>query len=82
MSFHYSAENIRVDDNHMLRARLQRADGEWNDSELDLNNCIGNDNGMPSDCCTYAHLLTRHNRLLPLGWPGLRWLRRERLLLH
>jgi hypothetical protein len=46
MSFHYSAEDIRVDDGHMLRARLQRADGEWNDSEIDLNNYIGNDNGM------------------------------------
>jgi hypothetical protein len=45
MSFHYSADNIRVDDGHMLRARLQRADGEWNDSEIDLNNHIGNDNG-------------------------------------
>ncbi|KAH7359683.1 Cyanovirin-N [Pyrenochaeta sp. MPI-SDFR-AT-0127] len=45
MTFHYSAEDIRVDDGHILRARLQRADGEWNDSEIDLNNHIGNDNG-------------------------------------
>ncbi|KAH3962143.1 hypothetical protein HBI25_218840 [Parastagonospora nodorum] len=45
MTFHYSAEDIRVDDGHILRARLQRADGEYNDAELDLNNHIGNDNG-------------------------------------
>ncbi|OAL51445.1 Cyanovirin-N [Pyrenochaeta sp. DS3sAY3a] len=45
MTFHHSAEDIRIDDGHILRARLQRADGEWNDSEIDLNNHIGNDNG-------------------------------------
>ncbi|KAL1645310.1 hypothetical protein SLS61_008380 [Didymella pomorum] len=45
MSFHYSAQDIRVDDGHILRARLQQADGEWNDSEIDLNDFIGNDNG-------------------------------------
>ncbi|KAF9741144.1 hypothetical protein PMIN06_005569 [Paraphaeosphaeria minitans] len=47
MTFHYSAEegSIRIDDNHILRARLQRADGEWQDAEIDLNNHIGNDNG-------------------------------------
>ncbi|KZM21876.1 hypothetical protein ST47_g6994 [Ascochyta rabiei] len=61
MSFHYSAEDIRIEDGHILKARLQRADGDWNDSgelttlnicssantheEIDLNNHIGNDNG-------------------------------------
>lgn len=47
MTFHYSAEDIRVDDGHILRARLQRGDGEWQDAEIDLNNHIGNDNGIP-----------------------------------
>lgn len=48
MSFHYTAEegSIRVEDNHILRARLQRADGEWQDAEIDLNQYIGNENGM------------------------------------
>jgi hypothetical protein len=46
MGFHYSAEDIRIDDGHILRARLQKADGEWNDAEIDLNNHIGNDNGI------------------------------------
>ncbi|EUC43135.1 hypothetical protein COCMIDRAFT_38868 [Bipolaris oryzae ATCC 44560] len=45
MTFYHTAENIRIEDGHILRARLQRADGEWNDSEIDLNSCIGNDNG-------------------------------------
>lgn len=46
MSFHYSAEDIRVEDNHILKARLQRADGEWQDSEINLNDFLGNDNGQ------------------------------------
>ncbi|KAG9196017.1 hypothetical protein G6011_01138 [Alternaria panax] len=45
MTFYYTAENIRIDDGHVLRARLQRADGEWNDAEIDLNQHIGNENG-------------------------------------
>lgn len=45
MTFHYSAEDIRVDDGHILRARLQRGDGEWNDAEIDLDQHLGNDNG-------------------------------------
>jgi len=45
MPFHHSAEDIRIDDGHMLRARLQTVGGEWNDAEVDLNNHIGNDNG-------------------------------------
>ncbi|EFQ93700.1 hypothetical protein CFE70_001556 [Pyrenophora teres f. teres 0-1] len=45
MTFYHTAENIRIDDGHMLRARLQTADGDWNDSEIDLNQCVGNDNG-------------------------------------
>ncbi|EMD92524.1 hypothetical protein COCC4DRAFT_37967 [Bipolaris maydis ATCC 48331] len=45
MSFYYTAENIRIEDGHILRARLQTADGNWNDSEIDLNSFIGNDNG-------------------------------------
>jgi hypothetical protein len=45
MSFHYSAQDIRVDDGHILRARLQRGDGEYTDAEIDLNDHIGADNG-------------------------------------
>ncbi|KAI4611851.1 uncharacterized protein J4E87_010353 [Alternaria ethzedia] len=45
MTFYHTAEDIRIEDNHVLKARLQTAEGEWNDAEIDLNTCIGNDNG-------------------------------------
>jgi len=45
MSFAQSAENIRVDDGHILRARLRNGNGDFVDAEIDLNNVIGNDCG-------------------------------------
>jgi len=45
MSFHASAENIRVDDGHMLRAALRNGNGDLVDSEIDLNGFIGNSDG-------------------------------------
>ncbi|TDZ34327.1 Cyanovirin-N-like protein [Colletotrichum trifolii] len=45
MSFHASAQEIRVDDGHILRAQLANGDGEWNDVEVNLNDFLGNDNG-------------------------------------
>ncbi|EMD67444.1 hypothetical protein GGP41_007340 [Bipolaris sorokiniana] len=44
MTFYHSAEDIRIEGS-VLKARLRTAGGEWNDSEIDLNSCIGNDNG-------------------------------------
>ncbi|CAG8949288.1 hypothetical protein HYFRA_00004913 [Hymenoscyphus fraxineus] len=45
MSFHSTAQDIRVDDNHILRARLQNNNGDWVDAEMDLNTCLANNNG-------------------------------------
>lgn len=45
MGFQHSAQDVRVDDGHILRARLQRGDGEWNDAEIDLDNFVGNVDG-------------------------------------
>ncbi|KAF6818380.1 cyanovirin-n family protein [Colletotrichum plurivorum] len=45
MSFHASAQNIRVDDGHILRAELANGDGEWQETEVNLNDFIGNNNG-------------------------------------
>jgi hypothetical protein len=45
MSFALSAQETRLDDGHILRARLQKADGEWVDAEINLNDVIGNDDG-------------------------------------
>jgi hypothetical protein len=53
MTFHYSAEDIRVDDGHILRARLQKGDGEWEDAEIDLDQFIGNVDGMLHSYSSY-----------------------------
>ena len=45
MSFHASAHDIRVDDGHILRARLTNGNGDSVDAEIDLNQIIGNNNG-------------------------------------
>lgn len=45
MSFFDTARDVRLEDGHMLRASLQRVDGEWQDAEINLNDHIGNDNG-------------------------------------
>ncbi|PBP22193.1 CVNH domain-containing protein [Diplocarpon rosae] len=42
MSFHASAQDVRVEDNHILKATLFKADGETVEAELDLNNCFTN----------------------------------------
>lgn len=45
MSFHQSAEDVRVDDGHILRARIPNANGDMVDAECDLDQCLGNNNG-------------------------------------
>jgi hypothetical protein len=44
-NFHESAEEIHVDDGHVLKAVLNNVDGEGCEAEFDLNEIIGNDNG-------------------------------------
>ncbi|KAJ5181253.1 Cyanovirin-N [Penicillium cf. griseofulvum] len=45
MSFHASASNIELEDGHILKATLRTEDGEEQESTIDLNDHIGNDNG-------------------------------------
>ncbi|KAJ5165568.1 Cyanovirin-N, partial [Penicillium coprophilum] len=45
MSFHASASNIELEDGHILKAVLRNEDGDEEESTLDLNDHIGNDNG-------------------------------------
>lgn len=45
--FHASAEDIHLDDGHILKARLINSDGEHVDAEVDLNDFIGNVDGTP-----------------------------------
>lgn len=51
MSFHASAQDIRVDEGHILRARLNNGGGDFVDAELDLNNVIGNNDGKFHPSC-------------------------------
>ena len=45
MSFNITAQNMRVDNGHILKARLKEANGNEVDAEIDLNSIIGNNNG-------------------------------------
>ncbi|KAJ5352836.1 Cyanovirin-N [Penicillium brevicompactum] len=45
MSFHASASKIELEDDHILKATLRNEDGDEDDSTLDLNEIIGNDDG-------------------------------------
>ncbi len=45
-NFHKSAENVRMEDSHILAADLHDPhDNKLNHTTLDLNHCIGNVNG-------------------------------------
>lgn len=45
MSFHHSAEDIRIDDKHFLRASLRNENGDLVEAEFDLDTVIGNSEG-------------------------------------
>lgn len=45
MSFHLTAQDIRVEDHHYLVGELQNEDGKFNQSSIDLDEFLGNDNG-------------------------------------
>lgn len=46
-NFHHTAEgdSIRIEEGRFLHCRIAREDGEYVDAHMDLNCCIGNDNG-------------------------------------
>ncbi|KAL2196677.1 CVNH domain-containing protein [Corynascus similis CBS 632.67] len=46
MSFHKSAQDIEIVDNHILKAFLADANGEYVEAEYDLGQVIGNNNGQ------------------------------------
>ncbi|CAI7629395.1 hypothetical protein PCG10_008413 [Penicillium crustosum] len=46
MSFHESATHIELEDGHILKAVLRNEDGDEEESTIDLNDHIGNDNGQ------------------------------------
>jgi hypothetical protein len=58
MSFHASATSIDLEDGHILKATLRNSENDEVESELDLNEIIGNNNGL-SHClrCHFAVLM-------------------------
>ncbi len=62
MDFHVSAQDIRVDDGHILRARLSNSGGDEVDAEIDLNQLIGNNNGMLALPSSLSETITHHQK--------------------
>lgn len=46
MSFHLTAEDIVIEDNHILKAQLRNEDDELVESTIDLNEYLGNNGGV------------------------------------
>jgi hypothetical protein len=59
MSFHDSCISFDLDDDHILKAVLRDEDGGEQDSELDLNDIIGNNNGTSSPASCILKLARR-----------------------
>ncbi|KAE8388306.1 Cyanovirin-N [Aspergillus alliaceus] len=45
MSFHVTAEGVRLEEHHMLFGRLQNMQGDLIDADIDLNAVLGNNEG-------------------------------------
>jgi hypothetical protein len=43
--FHTTSDTIVLKDKHILSSRCKRPDGSYSFSEIDLNDCLGNNNG-------------------------------------
>lgn len=48
MSFHINAEDIQLEDGHILTAKLPNEDGDLVDATIDLNEHLGNSEGIHS----------------------------------
>lgn len=59
MSFHLTAQDIRVENNHTLVGKLQNQAGDYVESSIDLNRFLGNNNGTSPS----SPALTRHGPL-------------------
>jgi hypothetical protein len=72
MSFHQSAVSFELDDDHVLKAVLRNEDGNKNESELDLNDIIGNSNGTVSlPCLRFTSWSTEANHFIgSFEWGG------------
>jgi hypothetical protein len=74
MSFHAAAENVRVEENHILRARIPNGAGELVDAEIDLDQILGNNDGRCSLGVVSPHLTTAlEKRLTGLSAGRFQW---------
>ena len=57
MSFHLTAQDIRVENNHILVGKLQNQAGDYVESSIDLNRFLGNNNGdlFPFITCSHQY---------------------------
>lgn len=46
MAFHLSAQDLRVEDKHYLVGQLQNSDGHLVDASINLDEFLGNNNGL------------------------------------
>ena len=44
-NFFSSCENVTIHDGHQLKCKARRVDGSWNQTEINLDDKIGNNNG-------------------------------------
>lgn len=64
MSFAESAEDVRLEDGCMLLANLQNEDGEMVEASIDLNSCIGNNDGIHIHLFYLSAQWSIHNMLM------------------
>lgn len=64
MSFHVNAEDLNInDDGHTLVGKLPNEDGDLVDAEIDLNEFLGNNDGMSRPASVLAASITISNKL-------------------
>ena len=64
MSFHVNAEDLNInDDGCTLVGKLPNEDGDLVDAEIDLNEFLGNNDGMSRPASVLAASITISNKL-------------------
>lgn len=59
MSFNTSSQDVRIEGGHILKARVQNEGGDFVDSEINLNDFLGNDDGKVPVVALYGFLVYR-----------------------
>ena len=55
MSFHVNAEELHInDDGHILLGKLPNEDGDLVEAEIDLNECLGNNDGTSRPALVFS----------------------------